>query len=183
MSKKTLIKIHNNWLERFPFLYPDEVECVVCGAEKHLEKCHLIPDCLGGDNTPDNLILLCHEHHRQAPNTCVDKDIMLDWVDRKAENHTKVRGLNMTNELFDRFFIVGDRFVKTLKEKLGSDFVDDNKVKEIMDFISEKCTVVSSHSKYNYKETIINNMEFFCNNENKLDVFLQEFLDKDREVA
>jgi len=33
--------------------------CWRCGCEKNLERCHIIPDSLGGKDEPSNLVLLC----------------------------------------------------------------------------------------------------------------------------
>lgn len=183
MKKNKELEIHNNWLNRFSWLYEDEIECVVCGAKKHLEKCHLIPNSLGGDNTPDNLIMLCHEHHRQAPNTCIDKEIMLIWAEREAQKYTKTRGMNMTNDMLDRYSDIGVKFLRAVIEGLSFKVDEFEIVKEIMDFLSDKCAIVSSHSKYNYKETILNTMEFLYNNKEKLNKFIKEFEDHKKEMA
>lgn len=53
--------------------------CWRCGCERNLQRCHIIPDSLGGPDEPSNLILLCAECHEQAPNV-EDKQIMWDWI-------------------------------------------------------------------------------------------------------
>ncbi|WP_186763171.1 HNH endonuclease [Lentzea tibetensis] len=42
--------------------------CWRCAYKARLEKCHIIPDSLGGTATPDNFVLLCGRCHREAPN-------------------------------------------------------------------------------------------------------------------
>ncbi|WP_408639329.1 HNH endonuclease [Nocardia yamanashiensis] len=42
--------------------------CWRCGYKAKLERCHIVPDALGGAATPDNLVLLCSRCHREAPN-------------------------------------------------------------------------------------------------------------------
>jgi 5-methylcytosine-specific restriction endonuclease McrA len=37
-----------------------------CGYSDHVDLHHIVPHNLGGDNSPDNLILLCPNHHREA---------------------------------------------------------------------------------------------------------------------
>ena len=55
--------------------------CWRCGDgvsnTKRLERCHIIPDSLGGLNKPENLVLLCNFCHNEAPDV-LDKDIMWD---------------------------------------------------------------------------------------------------------
>ncbi len=44
-----------------------------------LQRCHLTPRSLGGADTPDNLVLLCADCHRDAPDH-VNPRWMLAWV-------------------------------------------------------------------------------------------------------
>lgn len=53
--------------------------CWRCGYEASLERCHIIPDSLGGEDTPSNLVLLCHRCHLENPNV-TDPEIMWDWI-------------------------------------------------------------------------------------------------------
>lgn len=57
--------------------------CWRCGCEKHLERCHIVPDSLGGKDAPENIVLLCKRCHAEGPNV-TDPDIMWDWI--KAYN-------------------------------------------------------------------------------------------------
>lgn len=56
-----------------------ETHCWRCGCEKHLERCHIVPDSLGGEDTPKNIVLLCKRCHAEGPNV-TDPDIMWDWI-------------------------------------------------------------------------------------------------------
>ena len=48
--------------------------CWNCGDNKHigntnrLQRCHIIPNSLGGKDIPSNYVLLCIDCHREAPN-------------------------------------------------------------------------------------------------------------------
>lgn len=53
--------------------------CWRCGCEKNLERCHIIPDSLGGKDEPSNLVLLCKRCHADGPNVG-DPEIMWDWI-------------------------------------------------------------------------------------------------------
>ncbi|MDE6584416.1 MAG: HNH endonuclease [Anaeroplasmataceae bacterium] len=57
--------------------------CWRCGCEKHLERCHIIPHALGGEDKPENIVLLCKRCHAEGPNVA-DPSIMWDWI--KAYN-------------------------------------------------------------------------------------------------
>ena len=53
--------------------------CWRCGYEHSLERCHIIPDSLGGEDEPSNLVLLCRRCHLDNPNV-TDPQIMWDWI-------------------------------------------------------------------------------------------------------
>mgnify|MGYP000929354858 CR=1 FL=1 len=53
--------------------------CWRCGCVAQLERCHIIPDSLGGEDAPSNLVLLCHRCHIENPNV-TDPEIMWDWI-------------------------------------------------------------------------------------------------------
>ena len=53
--------------------------CWRYGCEKNLERCHIIPDSLGGEDAPHNIVLLCKRCHADGPNV-TDAEIMWDWI-------------------------------------------------------------------------------------------------------
>ena len=53
--------------------------CWRCGCKNNLERCHIVPDSLGGKDEPSNLVLLCHRCHLDNPNIS-DPEIMWDWI-------------------------------------------------------------------------------------------------------
>lgn len=53
--------------------------CWRCGCEYPLEKCHIIPDSLGGKDKASNLVLLCCRCHVENPNV-TDPEVMWDWL-------------------------------------------------------------------------------------------------------
>lgn len=53
--------------------------CWRCGCERNLERCHIVPDSLGGKDEPSNLVLLCKRCHADGPNVA-DEEIMWDWT-------------------------------------------------------------------------------------------------------
>lgn len=56
--------------------------CWRCGEIEKLCRCHIIPSSRGGEDRPENFVLLCRRCHEDAPN-CVDDEIIFDWL--KAE--------------------------------------------------------------------------------------------------
>jgi hypothetical protein len=52
-------------------------------ANEGLQRCHLVPYAKGGSDEPDNLVLLCQECHKDAPD-CLDPDIVLAWIARRG---------------------------------------------------------------------------------------------------
>ena len=53
--------------------------CWRCGCKKHLQRCHIVPESLGGKDEVSNLVLLCKRCHADGPNVS-DPEIMWDWI-------------------------------------------------------------------------------------------------------
>jgi len=53
--------------------------CWRCGCKKALERCHIVPDSLGGKDEPENLVLLYKRCHADDPNVS-DPEVMWDWI-------------------------------------------------------------------------------------------------------
>lgn len=53
--------------------------CWRCGYKANLQRCHIIPEALGGKDEPSNLVLLCERCHIDAPNV-ESKTFMWDWI-------------------------------------------------------------------------------------------------------
>ncbi len=47
-----------------------------------LERCHIIPDSLGGLNVPSNIFLMCKDCHVESPDT-IYSGIFFSWLDNK----------------------------------------------------------------------------------------------------
>jgi 5-methylcytosine-specific restriction endonuclease McrA len=57
--------------------------CWRCGYEAGLERCHIVPQSLGGGDIPENYVLLCNTCHHEAPNIN-DKEFFWDWLKAHA---------------------------------------------------------------------------------------------------
>lgn len=88
--------------------------CWRCGYKKKLQKCHIIPDSLGGKDEPSNLVLLCSRCHIDAPNV-ESKTFMWDWIKangtslydtfwniRAQKEYEFIYGRSFMQELMDR---------------------------------------------------------------------------------
>lgn len=71
-SKVNEMDITVDWCEA-------DKRCWRCGIETNLQRAHIIPDSLGGEDKPFNFVLLCERCHAEAPNV-TDPDIMWDWL-------------------------------------------------------------------------------------------------------
>ena len=94
--KTTIKQISDYWIENnniseldlnFDWLY-SETHCWNCGDDKQsksnpkkirLERCHIIPHSLGGEDKPKNYVLLCKDCHKEAPD-CTKPKYMWDWI-------------------------------------------------------------------------------------------------------
>jgi len=91
--------------------------CWRCGHKAPLQRCHIIPDSLGGKDEPSNLVLLCSRCHIDAPNV-ESKTFMWDWIRangtaiydtfwslRAQKEYEFVYGKSFAQELIDRDII------------------------------------------------------------------------------
>ena len=53
--------------------------CFRCGCKRPTQRCHVIPDSLGGADSPENFRLLCEPCHLEAPNVD-DPEAMDQWI-------------------------------------------------------------------------------------------------------
>jgi HNH endonuclease len=99
MNGPTKTQIAEHWATR-PDVFSinmDQPSCFACAwwkdgwAERtqpweaaRLQRCHLTPASLGGRATVENLVLLCAECHREAPDH-VNGEWMIGWVQDREE--------------------------------------------------------------------------------------------------
>ena len=148
-----LIDINNYWLSRFWRLEIDYPTCFICGKASRLERCHLIPRSLGGSNELDNLVLLCNEHHRQAPNLALDKEVMLKWIEVEAETYDHFFNMKK-DDLSEWIKYCSDIWLK-LKETLEEDFDWEDVTDFLMETYKEKALIVDSHHQANTRTRIL----------------------------
>jgi hypothetical protein len=54
-------------------------EIYSCWDAVPLQRCHIVPRCLGGNKHPSNFYLMCRECHDSAPNTAIP-EIFFEWA-------------------------------------------------------------------------------------------------------
>jgi HNH endonuclease len=66
--------------------------CWACGIlgkprdPSHLERCHIIPRSLGGEDIPSNYVILCRNCHMEAPDV-VDPSVMWEFIKKKSYDY------------------------------------------------------------------------------------------------
>lgn len=135
---KTKIKdIVEYWCEHekddcpsFDWSEADKV-CWRCGYERKLQRCHIIPDSLGGKDEPSNFVLLCAECHAEAPNV-ESPTFMWDWIKsynyplyntslhiRAAEEYKRIYNISFYEELEKRNIVTDHSLYKFWNLKVG----------------------------------------------------------------
>lgn len=83
--KTTPKQIVNYWKEHLSdhmigVEWEDATEyCWRCAYKRRLQRCHIIPDSLGGKDEPSNMVLLCETCHSEGPNVD-DPEVMWEWI-------------------------------------------------------------------------------------------------------
>ena len=138
MSKHIKTKkeeIHEYWFSRIDEseLSVDASEafkrCWRCGCVRNLERCHIIPRALGGEDIPSNFVLLCKRCHSENPNVN-DPEIMWDWSKAYKE------------PFYDIFWI--KRGLEEYEKIYQTKFFDDIKVYEKNITIEEIKNLISN---------------------------------------
>lgn len=79
--------------------------CWRCSYKSKLKRCHIVPDSLGGNADPSNLVLLCGRCHREAPNVA-DSRFMWAWLCAHAvpfyDTYWTIRGMMEFEHIFKR---------------------------------------------------------------------------------
>ena len=112
--------IVNHWKNSTWFLdlniTPDRATscCWRCGSKQDIQRCHIVPDALGGGFEESNLVLLCARCHAEGPNL-QDKKIMLDWI---GSYRKKWSSDFWTNAALDEYKRIYDKDIRTEVEEI-----------------------------------------------------------------
>ena len=147
----------NTHINIFPYWKDAETQCWRCGYKftKDLQRCHIIPRALGGSDSADNLILLCRNCHREAPDVN-DSAFMLRWLEATMHCHE----IRVFQEVLEEVFNVIGR--EWLSNPSPEDFDEDKFVNNFKDVYktetSTHCGITSkSTSAYALIETLKKN--------------------------
>lgn len=57
-------------------------QCFICGFDRYIEFCHIIPAAIGGTTHPSNIIVLCPNHHK-----LMDRELLTPEEDELLDDH------------------------------------------------------------------------------------------------
>ena len=80
--------------------------CWACGRKKrkrNFDRCHIVPRALGGQDSADNLVLLCQRCHKLAPNVN-DPSFMWFWLRARAVPFYDIEWIVSGLEEYQRLF-------------------------------------------------------------------------------
>jgi len=87
--RKTMPKIDKIW-EHWKGIWSDDGDicCFACERTNNLERCHIIPHAAGGDESLDNLHILCSSCHKQTEGMGHYNPILYNIFLKNKENWT-----------------------------------------------------------------------------------------------
>lgn len=110
--------------------------CWRCGCKRRLQRCHIVPDSLGGQDEPSNFVLLCARCHLENPNVA-DPDIMWDWLKAYKTICYDTFWINHGMQEYEKIY--GCSFKEEIKKRNITDFSVINQI------ISGKISRASYH--------------------------------------
>ena len=133
--------------------------CWRCGCERSLDRCHIIPDSLGGKDEPENLVLLCKRCHADGPNVA-DPEIMWDWI--------RAYGVSFYDTFWgcegmrEYKFIYGYKFRSALRYILdhSENELDERKMQE---YISKEIKSLADRSRVHFGQNYWNTATYAGN--------------------
>lgn len=152
--KTTITEIVNYWQARVSddmigVEWENASECCWrCAQKRNLQRCHIIPDSLGGKDEPSNFVLLCESCHAEAPNVS-DPEVMWDWL----ASYSFWSNMFWILQGFKEYeFIYGNTFEKEL-----SDIMTRAPVQEITDEQIRKYTYDAlKHTSIHFGQSRLN---------------------------
>lgn len=137
-------------------IFKRNVSCEICGENRSIDKCHIIPNRTGGLKEDNNLLYLCPTHHRLFDRFMLTKKewCSIDW-DRK-EPAAQVYAETVTLDAHKKFWerIEKSEFSRIpsyeIKEEAFVEFV----IKEILELFIERKPMKSNNIKKLLNENI-----------------------------
>lgn len=115
-------------------------------VKSDLNRCHIIPNMLGGEDSPRNLFLMCSECHQLSPDS--DNPVsFFRWVYKRRQQTTMGKldieyAMDMINEeLKDEGFLGIDGIVEIVKLHMGDDdfykYLDRGEKGSLMEYLKK----------------------------------------------
>lgn len=127
--------------------------CWRCGSRQDIQRCHIVPDALGGGSEESNLVLLCARCHAEGPNL-QDKRVMLDWIKSYRKKWSDDFWVKAAMDEYKRIY---DKDIRTeleeilCKERISIDL--DAAIVELKLLANEAATTATFH----FGQTWLNN--------------------------
>ena len=89
-----------------------DIRCWRCARKrKTLDRCHIIPESLGGTEDASNLILLCRECHQESPDFSESKYIW-EWIKNTKAEYYDIWDMQKASEEYEKVY--NERIDKSL---------------------------------------------------------------------
>lgn len=112
--------------------------CWRCGCKRGLQRCHIVPRSLGGEDVPSNFVLLCSRCHLDNPNVA-DPEIMWDWLHAyKVPLYDTFWGIQGIKE-YEKIYGI------TFREELKNRGLNDENSEELEEIIQKQFQRASYH--------------------------------------
>ena len=129
-----------------------DTHCWRCGCKKGLQRCHIVPDALGGKDEPANIVLLCGRCHADGPNVD-DPEIMWDWIKAYKvsfyETFWDIQGMKEYEFIYGQSVLEEIRYI--LKE---ADLI--NEIDAIQETINQEIAVVVKNASVHFGQPYFN---------------------------
>jgi len=78
-------------------IFKRNIPCEVCGENRSIDKCHIIPAKLGGAKKDPNLIYLCPTHHRLFDRFMLSKSewAQIDWNKKSEPSQEYIKNITL----------------------------------------------------------------------------------------
>lgn len=105
------------------FLNSDKIDDIweLKEVKSRLERCHIIPNMLGGEDKPENLFLMCSKCHRDSPDTKYPK-MFFHYIYKKRTNRENYisKALDIAKNDFNIIFPIVNKDTKSIfQENVG----------------------------------------------------------------
>lgn len=167
MKKRQGIKtkhkdIFNYWKERMDWLDEYRQGCFCCGSQHSLDRAHIIPASRGGEDSVDNLVILCKRCHKNAPDVVINKDILLNWIEREAETYNW--DYSMKWEKADEYCTARAKALYGLAGGIGDNIDFERAVKSVQEYVNENVVYAGFGHHEAYENSLIELFKYLQDN-------------------